>query len=119
MTFFSGSNISHEKYPISERQNAVFPTQSNFIPVRSPLTRFPEWELYHSNCAVLERSAKDRSDPCAGHFEPREVRFTSCKDRFISYETRIEHSETRFKSLEILFQCAESKRGDQLVASDL
>jgi len=26
MTFFSGSNISPEKYPISERQNVVFPT---------------------------------------------------------------------------------------------
>ncbi|MDD5765356.1 MAG: hypothetical protein PHW79_03745, partial [Candidatus Marinimicrobia bacterium] len=61
MTFFSGSNISPEKYPISERQNAVFPTQSDFIPECSPLTRFPDWGLYHSNYTVLERSAEDRS----------------------------------------------------------
>ena len=75
MTFFSGSHISPEKYPISERQNAVFPTQSNFIPECSPLTRFSDRGLYHSNCAVSERFAKDRSDPCAGRFEPREARF--------------------------------------------
>jgi len=41
MTFFSGSHISPEKYPISERQNAVFPTQFNSISERYPLTRFP------------------------------------------------------------------------------
>jgi len=75
----SGFKISPEKYPISERQNAIFPMQSNFIPERSPHTRFPNWELYHSNCAVLERSAKVRSDPCAGQFEPREIRLESRK----------------------------------------
>jgi len=84
MTFFSGLKISLEKYPISERPNAVFPTQSNFIPEYSPLTRFPDRGLYHSNCAVLERSAEDR-------FKAPEI-------RFISHNTRIEHREARFES---------------------
>jgi len=114
----SGFKISPEKYPIAERQNAVFPTQSNFIPECSPLTRFPDRGLYHSNCAGLDRSAKDRSDPCAGHLEPseahfksQEARFKAPEIRFISREARIESHEIRLESREIVFQCLESKSG--------
>jgi len=78
----SGFKISPEKYPISERQNAIFPTQSNFIPECSPLTRLSVSGLYHSNCAGLERSAEDRSEPREARIEPREMLFESRKIRF-------------------------------------
>jgi len=97
----SGFKISPEIYPISERQNAVFPTQSNFIPERSPLTRFPDRGLYHSNFAVLERSAEDRSDPYAGHFEPRKAQFKSSK-------VKIQGRMGQMIGMKIHFQCYKS-----------
>jgi len=65
---------------------------------------------YHSNCAGLEWSAEDRSDPCSGHFEPRETcfeapetRIESREDLFISPEIRFKAPETRIKPRETRF----------------
>lgn len=102
MTFFSGSNISPEKYPISERQNAVFPTIPDttihvFCQVLKPDSRTynmserlrqASGENRVNNGAALEQSAEDRSDPCAGRLIFREACFKSPETRFISPETK-------------------------------
>lgn len=66
-------------------------------------------EHYRSNSAGLERSAKDRSDPCAGHFEPREACFISPEIRFEPREARFISPEVRFKSCEARFTSREAR----------